>query len=458
MRSVSPERKARSSAWLKSGYGVAEIGLVSVEVMLQVYLLELYVSAGLSPILAGSALALAVVWDAVSDPLMGVVSDRTPASSAKGKRLWYVVAGTPFVALAFVFLFSPDLGSSESVLFWRLLLWYLILNTAITLVVVPYLALINDLAVDSADRGGFFGWRLVFSGGGLIVGLAIPPLVASLAKVDLDLGGSEALLENRSESAVWIALVGLGASALALSSVWRASGKAIAEVGSERGNGIADTFRSAAKSRGFRLVVGAFGFIALGRAVNGSLALIFYKGSLGFNDQQVAVALIGLSITVMLATPLWVVLGRRFGKRRLSLIGALLLTALTAISYPLMPPLAVWPVVFVVVFGGVVASSVVLLEVLFSDVIEADGIAGNLSLSGAYYGLWRTATKLARAAGLAVSGLFLWAIGYEEGGGAQAEGVYRSVAWAFGPGVAVFFGCGAYMLWRLRKSSVPQES
>ncbi len=442
------KRLSRSSSWLKSGYGTAELGMVSIEVMLQVYLLELYVSAGLSPALAGLALATAVVWDAVSDPLMGVLSDRTPASTARGKRLSYFALGVPFTALAFVFLFSPELGTGTWALFARLLFWYLILNTAITLMVVPYLALINDLAVDSKDRTGFFGWRLFFSGAGLIVGLAIPPVVASLAGEDLENGGAGALLRNRSDSSLWIAGVGIFASVLAFASVWRASARGSVELYSERAT-VLGTFKAALRSHGFRLVVGAFVFIALGRAVNGSLALIFYKGTLKFTDQQVALALIGLSLTVMAATPLWVHFGTRYGKLRLSFYGSVSLTVLTAIAYPLMPPQGVGPVLFVVIVGGVAASSVVLLEALFSDVIESDVRSLKLSLSGAYYGLWRTATKLARAGGLAVSGLFLWVIGYEEGGVEQLPGVYRSVAWAFGPGVALFFAVGSWILWKM---------
>ncbi|MDQ8187024.1 MFS transporter [Pelagicoccus sp. SDUM812002] len=447
---------AKASQWLKSGYGSAEVGLVSMEVMLQVYLLELYVSAGLSPAWAGTALALAVVWDAVSDPVMGVLSDRTSASSARGKRLWYVLLGSPFMAVAFVYLFSPSATGGERSLFWQLLIWYLLLNTAITMVVVPYLALINDLSKDPKDRAGFFGWRLVFSGAGLIVGLAIPPLVAHYAGSSLESGKRQALLENRSESALWISGAGLLATVLAVATVWRAAGNARADTFAG-GSKILDAFKSAMSSRGFRMVVAAFVCIAMGRAVNGSLALIFYKGTLQFTDQQVAMALIGLSLTVMAATPLWVRFGDKLGKLRLSVYGSLGLTVLTAVAYPLMPPQSVGPVLFVVVAGGVVASSVVLLEALFSDVVQDDGDASQLSLSGAYYGLWRTATKMARAGGLAVSGLFLWMIGFEEGGGPQTEEVYRSVAWAFGPGVALFFAAGTWVLWQTQKQGIIKE-
>jgi len=57
---------------IKLGYGTAELGLVSVEVLVELYLLKFYnVVVGLPPTYTALALALAVVWDAVSDPVMG---------------------------------------------------------------------------------------------------------------------------------------------------------------------------------------------------------------------------------------------------------------------------------------------------------------------------------------------------------------------------------------------------
>ena len=72
----------------RAGYSFASIGLSAIELMLQVYLLELYIIAGLEPSLAGLAIATAVIWDAVSDPAMGIFSDKTPASSVKGSRTY----------------------------------------------------------------------------------------------------------------------------------------------------------------------------------------------------------------------------------------------------------------------------------------------------------------------------------------------------------------------------------
>ena len=95
---------------------------------------------------------------------------------------------------------------------------------------------------------------------------------------------------------------------------------------------------------------------------------------------------------------------------------------------------------------------VALLESIFSDVIEVDAKQSSLPISGAYFGLWKMATKIARALGLACSGVFLSLIGFVEGSAVQAAGVERLIAWAFGPGVALFFGMGAWFVFKFSQS------
>ncbi len=427
---------------------MAEIGLSAIELLLQIYLLELYVTAGLSPWLAGSALATAVLWDAVSDPLMGLISDQTRAKSAVGKRLPYYFAGAFLMGVAFVFLFSPLAVASQLGMFSYLLFWYLVLNTALTLVGVPHLAMISDLANSKAERADLFSWRLVFGGLGLLLGLIAPVYLADLSG-HVGIESSPALLiENRSQVGWLIAGVSVPLALITGWVVWRPlAGVSTPETSTKHSGFSWGTLRAAFRSKLFLIVTAAFVFIALGRAFNSSLALLFYKNRLEFSENQIAVLLLTLTLAIMGAVPVWLLLSRRFEKGPLCLMGVCSLTILTAVAYPLLPVGALVPVLGVAVLGGLLVACVALLEAMFSDVIELDQEHSDVAITGSYYGIWKMATKIARALGIACSGLFLSAIGFVKGSVAQTDQVELSITWAFGPGVALFFGAGAVFVY-----------
>jgi Na+/melibiose symporter-like transporter len=433
----------------KSGFGLAEIGLSAVELMLQIYLLELYVVAGLSPLFAGLALALAVLWDAVSDPLMGIISDQTKAKTAVGKRLPYFFVGSALMGVAFAFLFNPLATSDQWSLFLYLLGMYLLLNTSLTLVGVPHLAMVNDLSESKNERTDLFSWRLVCGALGLLLGLSVPLAITSaLPREGLEVSQS-LLLENRRVAGLVIGTAATLLSVLTGLAVWKSLGTVrSALLGAETNRFSLVHLTMAFKSRGFILVTASFAFIALGRAFNSSLALFYYKFRLGFSEKQVGSLLLVLTLVIMVSVPIWLKLSRWYEKRLLCIWGILLLTSLTTIAYPFLPHGELLPVLIVAALGGSLVACVALLESLFSDVVEEEEIQNRLQLSGVYYGLWKMVTKISRAMGLVASGLLLSGIGFIEGATEQTVAVQRGIAWAFGPGVAVFFGLSAWCIYR----------
>ena len=86
------------------GYGVGDIAICFYWSGVGLYLLYFYTDiVGISPYLAGWIYALGIAWDAVTDPLMGYLAERT--SSKRGKYRPYIFFGTIPLALSFVLLF-----------------------------------------------------------------------------------------------------------------------------------------------------------------------------------------------------------------------------------------------------------------------------------------------------------------------------------------------------------------
>lgn len=84
-------RKRRLALRTRTGYGAVEFGMSAAEVMLIFYLLEFYTKVvGLRAELAGFALSLAVLWDAIADPIMGGISIERSRASASAAPIFFL--------------------------------------------------------------------------------------------------------------------------------------------------------------------------------------------------------------------------------------------------------------------------------------------------------------------------------------------------------------------------------
>ncbi len=434
---------------VKAGWGAGELGMTAAEFFVQVYLLKLYTEGvGLEPGAAGLALALAVAWDAAADPLVGALSDRT--RTGWGKRRPYFILGAPALALTFVLLFAPPALASQVGKAAFLLSSYLLFNTAMAVVTVPHTALGGELSDDPGERTALFGWRFLFINLGLVTGILVPGLAAVLVGPELavDVTPADALARARL-AAYWIALAVVATAWVA---AWATRGRD--EASAERGRlslaALARGLASVARNRPFRVLLVTFIVGSVARAVNASTALFYYQHRLRLAEGQVFLhVLLPFTLLIALSILAWTRLARRFGKKRAACAGVLSLGVLTTVAYPLLPAGQVAPAMAVAVLGGLFAGAVFLLDSTVADVVEYDELKTGEHREGLYFGLWRMATKLARAAGLVLSGVLLQAVGFHSGASVQGSGVGRGLALVFGPGVGLLFVAAAVVYMRM---------
>lgn len=86
------------------------------------------------------------------------------------------------------------------------------------------------------------------------------------------------------------------------------------------------------------------------------------------------------------------------------------------------------------------------IHLIVADVVDVDEALGGVHREGVFFGVWRMASKLARALGLAVTGWLLDAVGFAPGAVEQTDAARWGLALAFGPGAGVFFIAGA-LIW-----------
>ena len=129
----------------KLGYGVGDLGGNLFFTVVSFHLLIFFTDTlGLPPALTGLAFTVARLWDAVTDPLMGVISDRT--RTRWGRRRPYLLAGAPLLLAGIAVLFvDPGLGTPGALFAWAVIV-YSLANTAYTVAFIPYNSLTPDLA------------------------------------------------------------------------------------------------------------------------------------------------------------------------------------------------------------------------------------------------------------------------------------------------------------------------
>lgn len=129
----------------------------------------------MAPALAGGIIMIGKVWDAVTDPVMGYISDNT--KSRFGRRRVYFLFGIIPVFITFTLLwYSFGMVSGNSKFLYYLIM-YILFNTSFTLIMVPYNSILPDITTDYKERTSYTGVRMLFSISSAILAGVLPMII-----------------------------------------------------------------------------------------------------------------------------------------------------------------------------------------------------------------------------------------------------------------------------------------
>ncbi|PLX01694.1 MAG: MFS transporter [Marinilabiliales bacterium] len=151
----------------KLGYGVGDTASHFVWDMVGFWILIFYTDTfGISAAVAGTIMLIARVWDMISDPIMGVIADRTNTKWGKFRPylLWMAL---PYSILAVMTFSTPDLGQTGKVIYAGAT--YLLLMTVFTAINLPYSSLGAVMTSNSNERAGLNSYRFVFAFTGQLI-------------------------------------------------------------------------------------------------------------------------------------------------------------------------------------------------------------------------------------------------------------------------------------------------
>ncbi|MGK0238352.1 MAG: GPH family glycoside/pentoside/hexuronide:cation symporter [Candidatus Pelagisphaera sp.] len=371
-----------------SAYGIASIGTVAVEMLLQLYLFDFYTRVlGLSPILAGGAFAIAIVWDAVSD----IVVSAGLLYARKHKLLYTTVIffGAVVLAVSIYALFAVGLGESQWRLFIQLLLAYVCVNTGMTLIDLPQTSMSSELSPHSDERNKLLGFRLGMSIIGLTVGSALPGL---LLKND----SNAAVAASRSDSGELVAIMVIVSSILTVIGL-RNRDRSSTEIKAIEMPTFKEAF-AVLRQKAFSQIVYASLIASVGRTINAALALMYYRLVLNLSEESVTQIIFPVfTLSIVVSIPFWTQLSKRYGKARPAWISVALLGMMGIVAYPVLPVGMVWPVLLVSIIGGILCGSVFLIDSMITDLIDLDEKMSGKRKESLFFAIQKSAVKIARA-------------------------------------------------------------
>lgn len=377
---------------------------------------------GLSLSALGVAVLICKIFDAVTDPIIGVWSDATRRRS--GSRKGWVLCGALITAVALWFLLRPP--QDVTIVYFTAL--YLAVYAGWTITEIPYRAWSLELTGDYAGRTRIAVWLLVMALTGAILVFLVP-----MASQQLGLAPTQEITPKT--LAVCALLIAFGLPLFALGAVLRVpDGEYSVEPQRESWSNL---LRSVVRNRPLLYLNGVFLLQSLAAGMTNGVAFLYIDVHMGLGDKVAVLLLITVPVAVC-AAPLWGWLCNRYEKHRtwaVAMAGGALMSALMGLVPPsdaAFAPLAA--LMLLNFFFG--AASGVAMPSLLGDVVDYGRLTFGRDRAGVYFSFYTLIQKAVTGAGMGLGLVLLDIFGFQAGGGEQtAAGTFGiRFAFAFLPG------------------------
>ncbi len=345
------------------------------------------------------AIAMVVygIWNAINDPLMGVLSDKT--TSRWGRRKPYMMFGAVPLGLALVLLFSPPAAAAASpnALFFFFLASICLYDTFFTMTMLTWSAVLPEMYLDEGNRARVNVYSQILGVlGAMLATLSAEPLINAFGYTAM---------------AAIFAVVGV---ATMLLSAWGVRERPVNSRGGSLPfwRNVTATF----SSKAFVICVLSVLFIEVGKAIC-TASIAFYSKYVMQFDLGVTVIMGVMFVSSMVFAPVVSFLCKRFGAKNTYIISSGVF-ALGTLGYFLAPSILI--AVLVSVVAGMGVSGVMIMpNMLYAEIIDEDQVRTGVRREGSFYGMNALVMRLS----IVLQGLvttFVWTqSGYVEGAAAQ---------------------------------------
>jgi GPH family glycoside/pentoside/hexuronide:cation symporter len=411
-------------------YGTGDWGMASFNLMRQIfYAIFLTDVVGLEPRLASFAALLGVIWDAINDPLVGVMSDKVQTRWGR-RRPFLLFFSIPY-GLAFLLLWWAPPIENQLALMAVVSLAYMLSDTLQTLVIVPFHALTPEMTTDYDERTALSGYRMFFN---LLASIAMAVAAPMIIDAVMAGGGTQ-------QQGYLLAAGIFGFSAvipyLAIFFVVREryGEERIPEMITFR-----ETVRTAWENIPFRFatllymlnwvtfdIIGVvLPFLLVYWVAGGSL--VATVPALGMPIESVVLGL--MLITAVVVLPFWTWLAQKLSKRIAYVVGMVVGIVVLLVLPWVQPHQYTLVMILASLIGTSVSVAHVLPDAIFPDVIDWDELRTGKRHEGIYYGAKNFIRKLTSAFAIFLTLQVLGWLGYQSPPeGATHFGQLESALW-----------------------------
>lgn len=420
-------REAQSSsvrlkAWTKVKYAFASLGGGMTDLPIDILLLPFYTDVlGVPPAIAGWVALAAGLWDAITDPIAGALSDQTRTSL--GRRRPYFLVGAIPLGLSFWMLFSPFMSHFAA----SFLTAFLLFRLSLTIVLIPHFALGAELSPDYDERTSIMGFNRGFWIIGLLLGVFIPVMLLN------SFPGDKRAAFN---------LMGLGMGLFITFSVlvtffgtrenpelWQKAEKI------DYLKGLKALF----SNKPYVIIQISYLLYHTAAAIPNTLLVYFAIQWMKITESQVLMAIPFYLVLAMASVPVWVKIAKETNKKA-AFAGSLFFSTAAAVLCLLIPPGgSIYLYVFMGIAGIGYGGMMTVPSSILADVIDLDELRTGDRREGLYFGTWDFIRKLCSNLGKWAPMMGLAMLGYSAARPVQTEELRTGVRLMFTLGPAAIY-------------------
>ena len=403
---------------------------------------------GISGSLVGVAIAISSLWDGVSDPLVGYLSDNTK-NKIFGKRLGFMFFGIFVIAFLNLLIWSMPASLPELGKFFYLLIGMLAIETANTCFGTPFAALAIDIAPDYNEQSKVQSFKTAFN----IIGMILPSVLMYffMSSISISIQQSytqQGYIKIACVNSALLIIFGLITIFSTLRHIHKHKIYSFEQPKEKFDFGtLMSGYFNVLKKKDFRSVILGYSFATIASAFLTSVGMHLFTYCYHFSSSQISMVLISLFGGAIASQPLWVYLSKRMDKKQAlilslsTIIFGIFLTVITFLFREFIPNQTMFLIAIpCLICCGIGAGAMYSLPfAMYADCVTLEIFKTGQNNAGAYTGYFTFTYNLANSIALLIIGILLDVIKFDSTMPLQAMSVQN------GLGIIVFFGVTIFL-------------